>query len=393
MTLSSGNRIAEHLSIGVLARAYPMARVREVLAQTGRASQRVRDLPAEVLVYYVMALGLYMAGSTGEVLRCLVEGLRWLDPARPLRLAGKAAISQGRTRLGPGPLRALWEAIAVPLAEPKSPGAFYGAWRLVALDGTILEVPDTARNAAHFGRAGAPRGTTAFPQLRLVGLVECGTHSWLHVAFGPYAASEHTLAQAVLPKLQPGMLCLADRLFTTFPLWQQAVASGAQLLWRARRNLRLPVEEELADGSYLSTLYPSQKARDLRAGGLRVRVLDYHLQGVEGAEPFYRLLTTLLDPVQAPAQELIALYPQRWEVEGAFDELKTHLRGGRVVLRSKTPALIEQEVYGLLLAHRAVRQLIYEAAQRAQLDPDQLSFTHTLHVLRRKLAHTPALSP
>ena len=151
------------------------------------------------------------------------------------------------------------------------------------------------------------------------------------------------------------MLCLGDRLYGTYPLWKKAASTGAQLLWRARRNLLLPVEEELADGSYLSTIYPSTKARGHGREGLQVRVIDYELSGVEDAEPFYRLLTTILDPKAAPAAELAALYPQRWEIEGCFDELKTHLRGGQVLLRSKTPVLVEQEFYGLLLAHRAVR--------------------------------------
>ena len=271
-----------------------------------------------------------------------------------------------------------------------SPGAFYRDLRLVALDGSTLDVPDTAANRAHFGKPGASRGEAAFPQLRLVGMIETGTHGFFSVAMGPYADSEHALAKQVLPALQPGMLCLADRLFAGFPLWQQAVETGAVLLWRIRSNLMLPVEETLADGSYLSTFFASAKDRRHRRGGLRVRVIEYQL---EGQPETYRLMTTLLDPAQAPATELAALYPERWELEGAFDELKTHLRGGQVVLRSKTPELIEQEFYGLLLAHRAVRALMLQAARKAALDPDRLSFTHAVRVVRRKLADRPAFSP
>jgi hypothetical protein len=393
MTVSSGGQIAEHLSIGVLAQSYPIERIRAILEGGGWQSQRVRDLPAEVVVYYVIALGLFMAVSTGEVLRCLLEGLRWLGGGRRVRVAGKSAISQARSRLGAQPLKALWEQSARPLASPKCPGAFYANWRLVAIDGSTLDVPDTEENLARFGKQDSSRGEAAFPQLRFVGLVECGSHALLETRLGAYRDSEAALAGSLLPALQPGMLCLADRLYSTYPLWQKALASGAQLLWRARRNLLLPVEEALADGSYLSSLYPSTKARRHRQGAIRVRVIDYELSGIEDAEPFYRLLTTMLDPREAPAAELAALYPQRWEIEGFFDELKTHLRGGQVTLRSKTPVLVEQEFYGLLLAHRAVRALINEATEKEKIDPDVLSFTHALRIIRRKLVGTPALSP
>lgn len=224
-------------------------------------------------------------------------------------------------------------------------------------------------------------------------MIETGTHGFFAVAHGPYARSEQALAETLLPALQAGMLCLADRLFGSFALWQQAAATGAALLWRIRSNLVLPVEEALADGSYLSTFYASPKDRRHRRGGLRVRIIEYQLTDhPDGAT--YRLMTTLLDPSQAPAEELAGLYPERWELEGAFDELKTHLRGGGgVVLRSKTPALIEQELYGLLLAHRAVRALMTQAARKAELDPDRLSFIHAVRVVRRKLASRPAFSP
>lgn len=379
--------------MGVLAAAYPIEVVTEAVAAADKRSERVRDLPAEVVTYYVMALGLLMAVSTREVLRVLVEGLRWLQGDEGMKVASKAAISQARQRLGPEPLRRLWEAAAQPMAEPQSPGAFYRGQRLVALDGSTLDVPDTASNRKYFGKPGASRGEAAFPQLRLVGLIETGSHGFFSVAMGPYARSEHALSEAVLPALRPGMLCLADRLFAGFPLWQQAVGSGADLLWRIRSNLVLPVEEALSDGSYLSSFYASPKDRRHRRGGLRVRVIEYRLEGQPDGET-YRLMTTLLDPERAPAEELAALYPERWELEGAFDELKTHLRGGsQVVLRSKTPELIEQEVYGLLLAHRAVRSLLLKAARKAALDPDRLSFTHAVRVVRRKLASRPAFSP
>jgi Insertion element 4 transposase N-terminal/Transposase DDE domain len=392
MTMGGGGKLAEHLSVGVLAAAYPREQVAAAVAAAERGSKRVRDLPAEAVTYYVMALGLLMAVSTREVLRVLMEGLRWLEGNASVKVASKAAIAQARQRLGAQPLRHLWDQNARPMADALSAGAFYRGLRLVAIDGSTLDVPDTAANRDHFGKPGASRGEAAFPQLRLVGMIETGTHGFFSIAMGPYARSEHALAQKVIPALQSEMLCLADRLFATFPLWQQAVATGAMLLWRIRSNLVLPVEEVLADGSYLSTFFASAKDRRHRRGGLRVRVIDYQLEGHPEAET-YRLMTTLLDPAHAPAQELAALYPERWELEGAFDEMKTHLRGGQVVLRSKTPELIEQEFYGLLLAHRAVRALMFKAARKAELDPDRLSFTHAVRVVRRKLAERPAFSP
>ena len=385
MSMGGGARIAQHLSVGVLARAVPLARIQEVLRQQNLQSRRVRDLPAEVVVYYVIALGLFMSVSTREVLRCLVEGLRWLKGQEALRVAGKSAISQARSRLGAQPLRALWHQLAKPLAEPGSPGAFFAGLRLVALDGSTLELADTAANVKRFGRPKASRGQTAFPQLRFVGLAEVGTHALFSVALGPYGSGELTLAKGLLAHLQPGMLCLADRLYAVFPLWKGAQQTGAELLGRARQNMVLPVEQLLEDGSFLSTLYPSTKARRHRRRGLRVRVIEYQLDGVDGeaGQTVYRLLTTLLDPKAAPAEPLARLYAQRWEIEGLFDELKTHLRGGQVVLRSKSPQLVEQEFYGLLLAHWAVRGLMYEAAQRDGLDPDRLSFSHAVRVQRQ----------
>lgn len=395
MMMGGGARIAEHLSVGVLARAVPLARIQEVLHQQNLQSQRVRDLPAEVVVYYVIALGLFMAVSTREVLRCLVEGLHWLKGQEAVRVAGKSAISQARSRLGAKPMRELWHQLAKPLAEPGSPGAFFAGLRVAVLDGSSLDLPDTAANLKRYGRPEASRGQAAFPQLRFVGLAEAGTHALFGAAMGPYRCGELTLAKRLLAHLQPGMLCLADRLYAAFPLWKRAQQTGAELLWRARQNMILPVEGLLEDGSFLSTLYPSPKARRHRRRGLRVRVIEYQLDGVEGeaGQTVYRLLTTLLDPKRAPAEPLAHLYAQRWEIEGVFDELKTHLRGGQVVLRSKSPELVEQEFYGLLLAHWAVRCLMHEAAQREGLDPDRLSFSHAVRVVRRKLAAGPALSP
>jgi hypothetical protein len=391
--LPAGIRLSDHISLGVIARAVPLDRVQQVLAETGKASERERDLPAHVMVYYVIALALCMSASTREVLRCLLEGLRWLWGAEAVRVAGKSGISQARTRLGAEPLRRLHGRLVRPVATRATRGAWYRRWRLVSLDGSCLEAVDSAANREAFGLPGASRGASAFPQLRFVALVENGTHVLFGTHPGRYEDGETTLARPALAALQPGMLCLADRQFFGYALWQEATATGADLVWRVKRNLRLPREAALADGSYLTTIYPSEKDRRRRANGCRLRVVEYRLAGVAGAEPLYRLVTTLLDPAETPAEELAALYHERWEIEGALDELKTHLRGAGVVLRSKTPDLVRQEFWGLLLAHYAVRGLMHEAALRAGEDPDRLSFLHAVRVVRRKLPLFVALSP
>lgn len=388
--LPSGVRVSDHISLGVIARTFPLDEVRQVLAQSGRASRRQRDLPAPVMVYYVIALALYMGSSLREVLRCLLEGLRVLWGPAAVKVAGKSAITQARGRLGEEPLRQLYERLVRPIAVPATRGAWYRHWRLVSLDGSTLDVADSAANAAGFGRPGSGRGPGAFPQLRLVSLLENGTHVLFGACLGRYSEGESTLARTVLAALRPGMLCLADRQFFSHALWRQALATGADLLWRVKGDLRLPCETPLPDGSYLSTLYPTATERRRRQNGVRVRVIEYRLSG---SDELYRLITTLLDPAAAPAEELAALYHERWEIEGALAEFKTHLRGARMVLRSETPAMVRQEVWGLLLAHFAVRGLMHEAALQANEDPDRLSFLHAVRVIRRQLPLFAAFPP
>jgi hypothetical protein len=235
-------RLSDHISLGVIARIFPRDQVQQILAATGKASKRERDLPAHVMVYYAIALALYMGSSTREVMRCLLEGLRWLWGAEAVRVAGKSGISQARTRLGEAPLRQLYDQLVQPVAMRATRGAWYRQWRLVSLDGSCLEVADTDENRTAFGLPGASRGASAFPQLRFVALVENGTHVLFGTRQGRFADGETTLAYDVLTALRPGMLCLADRQFFGHALWQVATATGADLLWRVKHNLRLPRE-------------------------------------------------------------------------------------------------------------------------------------------------------
>jgi hypothetical protein len=283
--------------------------------------------------------------------------------------------------------------VVTPIAERRTQGAWYRQWRLVRLDGSTLDVADTAENDTAFGRPGSSRGSSAFPKIRLVALLENGTHVLWGAPMDRYATAELTLAEEVLPLLRKEMLCMADRFFPGYKLWRVAVKTGADLLWRTRQNARLDVAKRLPDGSYRSRIDASTKDRRKKRNGIVVRVIDSHLQNGTDAEPLYRLITTILDPPQAPAKELAALDHERGEIETTLDEWKTHVRGAPIVLRSQTPELVRQEFFGLLMAHFAIRGLMHEAALKAAADPDQLAFVHSVHVVQRRMARYGAIPP
>lgn len=399
-TVPAGVRLADYISLGVLTASFPLETVQAVLAHTGRESERERELPAHVMVYYAIALALYADVSTREVLRCLLEGVRWLgDVALEDEPTGKTGISKARTRLGASPLEALYREVVTPVAAEGTPGAWYRGWRVMSLDGTTLDVSDTEANARAFGRPSSARGVNtagAFPQLRVVGLLETGTHVIAGAQLGPCGTSEVRLAAAVVPHLTGEMLCLADRGLLGFDLWRTAAATGAALLWRAGVTFTLPIAERFADGSYRSELRWNASCQSADRTPIPVRVIEYTLPDVPKAKGSYRLVTSVLEPARAPATELATLYHERWEMETAFDEFKTHLRGAQRVLRSKTPELVRQEAWGFLLAHFALRALMHEAALGAlprARDPDTMSFTHALRVTRRTLPHLAAIPP
>ncbi len=310
-----------------------------------------------------------------------------------MKVTGKSGISQARTRLGYAPVKELHDEVVKPIARRDTKGAWYRQWHLVTLDGSSMETANGKENEIAFGRPGAPRGESGYPQFRFVSLVENGTHVLFGTEMADWRTGESTLAKEVIVHLQPGMLCLADRNFFGSELWLKAHSTGADLLWRIKKTLVLPCLERLPDGSYLSCIYPSAKDRRHNTRGVTVRVIEYRLEGVANAEDVYRLLTTILSPEEAPAGELAALYHQRWEIETALDELKTHLKGSRIQLRSKTPDLVRQEFYSLMMTHFAVRGLMHEAAIKGDTDPDELSFIHAVRVIRRKLPYFGAFSP
>ena len=311
--LQDGARITDHISLGVIAKTFPLDTVRLVLRETGKESKRNRDLPAHVVVYYTIAMALFMQVSCREVLRCLLEGAQWLMGRDvQIKITTRGGIARARARVGSEPLEALHDAVVVPIAvkgtKRTTRGAWYRQWRVVSMDGSTLDVADTRENEAAFGRPKASRGRSAFPQIRFVSLVENGTHVLFGTRMQGYHTGELTLAQDVIGALGKGMLCLADRYFFGYELWEQAKATEAELAWRVKKNLKLPCLRRFRDGSYLSRIYPSEKDRRHDTNGIDVRVIEYTLDGVPDAEPIYRLITTILDPGTAPAKELALLY-------------------------------------------------------------------------------------
>jgi hypothetical protein len=373
--------------MGVMALVFPMAEVNRIIGECKRASKRVRDLPASLVAYYVIGLSLFPSVGYQDVLRWLLCGLAWLNGGE-LRVSGKASLSRARTKLGAEPMRQLFVQMARPLAQPKSPGSYWKGLHVVAMDGSTLALQDTPANAKAFGHGGNQNGRSAYPMLRFTALVEVGTHLLFAATPGAYRKSEIALARELLPELRVGMICLADRLFANLALWQEAQATGAHLLWRAKSGLKLKHIQNLPDGSWLA-----------RWGGGRgqpkamiIRVVEYRLKS--GGAESYRLFTTLLDPAVASAQELAELYPQRWEIELSVREGKGVLRQGQLTLRSKTEELVKQEFWGLLLAHYLVRKMMANSALADARDPDDLSFKSSVEIVRQhQSAPVGAFSP
>jgi len=394
----SDRRLSDLVSVGVLTRVFPPDLVDEVIADLGRTEQRNRSLPARVMAYFSIGMALYSEGSYEDVLAQLTDGLSWASGWREsYSPPSKSAIFQARARLGSEPLAALFARVAKPIGTDTTPGVWLAGRRLVAIDGMCLDVADTSANDEHFGRPGVNKGEqAAFPQARVVALAECGTHAVFAAEIGKYSQSEATLTDRVLDRLQPGMLLLADRGFFSYALWRKAIATGADLLWRIRtdKSAAQPTHvQDLPDGSWLAHLRGTMPAAERRQEPMLVRVIDYTIDDGRENLDTYRVFTTLLDPAEVSAVDLAAAYTQRWEVELTFDELKTHQRGPRTVLRSKSPDLVLQEIWGHLCCHYAIRCLMAEAATHSGHDPDRVSFVAALRITRQTLAHPGTFSP
>jgi hypothetical protein len=402
-------RLTDHVTLGVLSSVIHRDVIDDVIRETGKREERSRLLPAHVVVYYVLALNLFFGEAYEEVMRQLVNGLRFLGNWRDnWKIPTTSAISQARTRLGEAPLKLLFQRIAVPMARPGTRGAWFHGLQVMAIDGLVLDVADTPDNDKAFGRCGNDQSAGPFPQVRLVALGECGTHAIVDAELGSVSTAEQTLATALIARFAPGMLVLADRNFYSYQAWQQAAQSGAVLLWRVSATLTLPVLQWLPDGSYRSVVI-NPKIRGRRREALLtaaasstdldpdqamvVRVVEYTIEDRPGSGELFCLITTILDHEFAPAVELATAYHQRWEIELSFDEIETHQTGHHRVLRSKTPELVKQEIWSLLLTHYAIRHVMNDAADTVGTDPDDLSFIRSYRAIRRQVTNQAGFSP
>jgi hypothetical protein len=363
-------------------------RLNYILARTRRHQCRQRRLLANHVVWLVIAMSLFARDS--------VPGCwRRLHPSSGKSEPDESAFSKARQRLGVAPLRELFREVARPMAHAGTLGAFYRRWRLMGIDGTTFDMPDTPANERIFGRGGNQRSPNAFPQVRVLALCELGTHAICDIALRPICSSEQEMVPHLMPSLQPDMLLLWDRNFFGYKHVQSVLARGSHLLARVKTSqLIFQRLSTLPDGSYLSQIYPSFNDRRAQRNGHIVRIIEYTHDDPNrpGCGQNNRLLTDLLDPNDLPARDAVLLYHERWEQELAFDEIKTHLNGRDLLLRSKTPGGVVQELYGLFLAHRILRQIIVDAADQQGLDPDRLSFTNTLRVLQCHLHESPKRS-
>jgi hypothetical protein len=404
----AGDRLADRIGIGVLAKVFPPELVDRVVDEAGVREQRKRALPSRVVVYYLLAMVLFFQSGYGEVWNKLVAGLDW---ARRFRVRAElgmqpspAAVTYARQRLGWQVMAALLEAVAGPLAGEEQERAFVAGMRLAAVDGMCLDVPATPENGAEFGYPGNDAGPGPFPQIRVVGLGECGTRAVLGAATSALATGEQPLARQLLDRLSPGDLLLADRNFLSHGLLEEVLAAGVHVLWRVKSDVDLPVLDVLPDGTWLSRIAdPAASRRMRRKGasgggipGITARVIEYSVTCEDGSETSetFTLVTDLLDPALLTPGQAVGAYASRWQLETCFDELETSIRGGAaVVLRSKSPPMIRQEIYAMLCCYQAIRALISHAAADAGLDPARISFTRARDGIRSRISDSGCFSP
>ncbi len=375
--------LVEELSLDVFAATVSLPVVQAIVSQHGVATRRHRKLPAELALLLVVAMNLFTHDALDQVLRKLLQGLRLLWPDPGFLPATKSAICQARYHLGVAPVADLFHQVCRPMATPATPGAFLFGLRLMALDGTTEDVPDTPQNARAFGRPSTDRGEGAFPQVQGVYLVECGTHALVDGGFWPCHTSERVGALRLLRSVTPDMLVMWDRGLHSFEMARQTRDRGAQFLGRVPSKVKLTPLDRLPDGSFLAYLRPGDRQRRKTGERLLVRVITYTLTdpALPGYGETYRLITSLLDPEWAPARELAAAYHERWEIEITLDEIDTHQRLAHHPLRSQKPIGVLQELYGLLIAHYVVRRVMLDAAAEAGVDPDRISFLNAVRLI------------
>lgn len=381
--IDTESKFMSELTLEAIGQPVPLAEVKAVIEEEGVQATRERKLNMVAVVFLVITMNIYTRLSIGRVMKKLAQGLRFIWPDPCYRLPKDSAITYRRYQLGARPVVALFHRVCQPMATPETPGAFLFGLRLMAIDGTVEDVPDTPANEAAFGRHHSDRGASAFPQLRGVYLAECGTHSIVDAGFWPCHTSERKGGFRMLRSVGPGMLLMWDRGFHDYEMIVAARERGAHILGRLPAHVKPEPVLKLSDHSYLAYLYPSDPQRKKRGEHLVVRIIEYTLTDPDlpGYGEIHRLVTTLLDPEAYPALDLACAYHERWEIELVIDEIDSHQRLAGRPLRSLKPVGVIQELYGLLIAHYAIRFLMHQAALQANLDPDRLSFVHALQVL------------
>lgn len=375
--------------------AIPSEVIEQAIGKTESQQKRTRKLPSDLVVSLIIAMSLWSLVSMRTVLKNLVSGLskRWIQLGEYWQVPSSSSISEARQRVGCRVMTQLFEMVARPIATPETPGAFLGGLRIMAVDGTVIDVPDSVKNAKVFGYPGTSRGTKAgFPKARLVLLIEAGTHLIVDALICPYRMGERVRVQKLLRSVTQGMLLMWDRGLHSYKMVNQTVKQSCHYLGRLPANVKFNVEQELDDGSYLSWIYPDGKSQKKGANKLQVRIIEYTIDSDEKPQT-YRLITSLMDITVFPALLLASQYHQRWEIEGTIDELKTHLLGRKTPVRSLNPREVVQEIYGWLLGHWAVRSLMFQAAQQAGISPLRIGFTGTLNVIRRAIPHFQDAEP
>ena len=361
--------------------------IAQTLGNTDSVEERKRKLPSQLVVCLVIAMSLWSSDAMGTVLKNLVNGLsrQWTKLGKYWKVPNSSSISAARQRVGCRVMSQLFERVVRPLATEETPGAFLGGLRVMAIDGTVLDVPDSKANARVWGYPGSRQGTqAAFPKVRLVMLVEAGTHLIVDALICPYRIGERVRAKKLLRSVAQGMLLMWDRGLHSSAMVNATLAQGCHYLGRIPKNVKFEVELVLDDGSYLSWIYPDSKSKKKGSTKIQVRVIEYAID-VGEQQQTYRLITSLMDTALFPGLLLANEYHQRWEIENTIDELKTHLNGRKTPIRSLKPREVIQEIYGWLLGHYAVRCLIFTAAQQAGISPLRLGFTGSLKAIRRAI--------
>jgi hypothetical protein len=366
-------------------RAIPSERIEQALRTIDRSKHRMGKFPDHLVVYFVIFMGLFMEHSYLQIFELLQNTLSWLSGfGSELHDLSDTAVSKARRRIGFEPMRELFELTSAPVLEPGAPGTFLGEYRLCLLDGTVIDVADTPENQI-LGKRKNQNGEGAYPQLRLVALMDYATRVVVDLEIASMVGNgEVPLAEALAARLASKLLIVADRNFPGTDLCRAIVGKGSDFLFRVKSSLKLKPIKQFADGSY--TAFVSEA----RAEPLLVRVFEYTL---EGSSERYKMITSLMDAERISALDLAGLYPHRWAAETIFGDIKSVLKTRKVLLRSKSPATVAQEIYGLFLAYNVVRAFMHEAAKQGGVPPSHLSFRHSLNILKFNLPKVGDFSP